>query len=92
LFCQRAKHKGCKALVNVSSFDACKSILEAAEARGDNAMILNIQGIDLIAAEAKYHSACRASYVSKSKHQAFKEENDVEECAYAQAVLTEARS
>ena len=32
----------------------------------------------------KYHSACRASYVSKSniKHQVFKEENPNEECIY----------
>ena len=32
LFCQKAKHKGSKALVNVSSFDSRKSIVEAAEA------------------------------------------------------------
>ena len=32
----------------------------------------------------KYHSACRASYGSKSniKHQVFKEENPNEECIY----------
>ena len=39
LFCQKAKHKESKALVNVSSFDSCKSIVEAAEARGDDAFL-----------------------------------------------------
>ena len=88
LFCQKVKHKGSKVLTNVSSFDACDSIRAAAETRGDSAMIRNIQGVDLIAMEAKYHSACRASYVSKSniKHQTFKEENEEEECVYAQAL------
>lgn len=82
------KHKGSKVLSNVSSFDACNSIRAAAKTRGDSAMIRNIQGVDLIAMEAKYHSACRTSYVSKSniKHQTFKEENEEEECVYAQAL------
>lgn len=87
LFCQKVKHKGGKVLINVSCFDASDSIRAASEARGDNAMIRNIQGVNLIAAQAKYHSTCHASYVSKSnlKHQAFHEENEVEECVFAQA-------
>ena len=87
LFCQKAKHKGSKALVNVSSFDSCKSIVEAAEARGDDAFLISIRDVDLIAVDAKYHSACRASYVSKPnlKHQTYKEENTTEECKYEEA-------
>ena len=52
MFCQKVKHKGTKALVNVSSLDACTSIHAAAAARGDQAMITNIAGVDLIAVEA----------------------------------------
>ena len=87
LFCQKAKRKGSKALVNVSSFDSCKSIVEAAEARGDDAFLISIRDVDLIAADAKYHSACRASYVSKTnlKHETHNEENTTKECKYEEA-------
>ena len=68
----------------MSSFDACQTIISTAEARSDTGLLTNIRGLDVIAAEVKYHSACRASYVSKSniKHQVFKEENPNEECIY----------
>ena len=84
IFCLKSKHKGVKTLTHVSSFDAYQAIISAAEPRGDTGLLTNIQGLDLIAAEAKYHSACRASYVSKSnlKRQVFKEENPNEECIY----------
>ena len=40
--------------------------------------------MDLIAIDAKYHSARRASYVSKTnlKNQTYKEENKTNECKY----------
>lgn len=43
--------------------------------------------MDLIAVDAKYHSACRASYVSKTnlKHQIYKERNKTDECKYESA-------
>ena len=84
IFCQKSKHKGVKTLTHVSSFDACQTIISTAEARSDTGLLTNIRGLDVIAAEVKYHSACRASYVSKSniKHQVFKEENPNEECIY----------
>ena len=84
IFCQKSKHKGVKTLTHVSSFDACQTIISTAEARGDTGLLTNIRGLDVIAAEVKYHSACQASYVSKSniKHQIFKEENPNEECIY----------
>lgn len=94
MFCQKIKHKGVKTLINVSSFDACKSIVAAAEARAYLDFITNIRELDLIAVEAKYHSACRASYVSKSnlKRQTFKDEDEKEECIYEKSfkeLLTE---
>ena len=97
IFCQKSKHKRVKTLINASSFDACQTIIFAAEARGDHVLLPNIRGLDLIAEEAKYHSACRASYVSQSnlKHQAFKEEDASEECLYDKSfreLLTEIES
>lgn len=81
LFCQRKKHKTCKELLNVRSFDACQTIRHAAEVRNDESMLLKIHGIDLIAAEAKYHKACRSNYVSKSnlQYQERKEDNSEED-------------
>ena len=77
LFCQKKKHKSCRELLNVRSFDACQSIRHAAEIRNDENMLLKIHGIDLIAAEAKYHKVCRSKYVSKSniQYQERKEDN-----------------
>lgn len=90
LFCQKVKHKGVKTLVNVASFEASKVIVDAACERGDSYMLMNINGIDLIAAEAKYHSACRANYVSKSnlKYHSYKEESEDIECVYSAAFDT----
>ena len=87
MFCQKTKHKGCKSLLSVCTYDACQTIKNAATSRCDNAMILNIRDVDLIAVEAKYHSACRANYVSKSnlKFLEFKEEGKEEEDVYVQA-------
>ena len=66
LFCQQKKSKGRTKLMNVSTFDSCKAIEEAARARSDQVMLLKILGVDLIASEAKYHKQCRSQYVSKS--------------------------
>lgn len=66
VFCQKKKHKGCKDLINVTSFDSCESIRHAAEVRNDQEMLVKIQEIDQIASEAKYYNACRSKYVSKS--------------------------
>ena len=79
LFCQKAKHKASMALVNVSSFDSRKSIVEAAEARGDDAFLISIRDVDLM--------ACQASYVSKTnlKQHNYKEENTTKECKYEEA-------
>lgn len=64
-------------MCNVCRFDACKTIQDAAELRGDEEMIIQIKDIDLIAAQAKYHKSCHSQYVSKTnlKHQLFTEVN-----------------
>ena len=65
---------------NVSTFEACKSILHAAEKFVDENMLRVLLSVnsDLIAAEAKYHKNCLASYISKSnlKHRVLSETNE----------------
>ena len=53
---------------NVCTFEACESVRQAAESKGDEGMLHALISVnhDLIAAEAKYHKTCFASYVSKS--------------------------
>ena len=62
---------------NVCTFEACESVRKAAESKGDEGMLHVLISVnnDLIAAEAKYHKTCFASYISKSnlKHKSFKE-------------------
>lgn len=90
LFCQKVKRKGVKTLLNVASFEAGYAIVNAARTRCDHVMLLNIEGVDLIASEAKYHSACRANYVSKTnlKYVSYKEESEEDECIYSAAFDT----
>ena len=64
---------------SVCTLGACQTIKEAAESNCDEQMLHILRGVsnDLIAAEAKYHKSCFASYVSKSnlKHQTFREKD-----------------
>ena len=85
LFCQQKKAKGTTKLMNVSTFDSCKAIEEAARARSDQVMLLKILGVDLIAAEAKYHKQCRSQYVSKSNLSFAEFRVDGEEDIYTKA-------
>ena len=65
---------------NVSTFEACKSIQQAAKKLGDEDMLRVLLSVnsDLIAAEAKYHKTCLASYINKSnlKHRVLSETNE----------------
>ena len=87
IFCQKKKYKGIKELISVASFDSCQAILDAAAARDDQPLLINIKGVDMIAKEAKYHGKCRSKYVSKTnlKYQGYKEDNEEEECVYSAA-------
>ena len=77
-------------MCNVCTFGACKTIEDAAELRGDEVMMIRIKGVDLIAAEAKYHKSCHSQYVSKSnlKQQIFKKSNLQEESLYSKVFQT----
>ena len=78
LFCKCKTHKKIKETINVSTFEACESIRYSAEAKGDEGLLHIIRGVNYnlrIAAEAKYHKNCFATYVSKRnlKYSSFKE-------------------
>ena len=67
--CKNKTYKKSRDLANVCTFEACQSICipSAAERKGDSSMLHILNGVngDLIAAEAKYHKNCFATYVSK---------------------------
>ena len=65
--CKNKSHKKSRDLINLCTFEACESIRIAAERKGDSSMLHILNGVngDLIAAEAKYHKNCFATYVSK---------------------------
>ena len=49
------------------TFQACETIVQTANVKGDED-ILRVTGAvnnDLVAAEARYHKACHATYISK---------------------------
>ena len=58
IFCQKKKYKGVKELISVASFGSCQAIVDAAIARDDQRLLLNVKGVDLIAKEAKHHGKC----------------------------------
>ncbi|XP_078679324.1 uncharacterized protein LOC144914979 [Branchiostoma floridae x Branchiostoma belcheri] len=68
LFCQRRKSNGIVKLVNVATFDCCKTIVKSAILKSDENLLRHIRGTDLIAAEAKYHRYCRAKYVNNLRN------------------------
>lgn len=65
--CKNKTLKKSRDLINLCTFEACESIQIAAERKGDSSMLHILNGVngDLIAAEAKYHKNCFATYVSK---------------------------
>jgi len=88
LFCKNRTYKKERVMQNVSTFEACNTIMQCAEAKGDQDMLHILLGVnnDLVAAEGKYHKTCYASYVSKSnlKSRSFKEDEG-KESAFDQA-------
>ena len=91
LFCQCKSHKKNKRMYNISTFNASKKILDAANAKEDFDMIARIGDVDLIAMKARYHNSCRAQYTSKTNlmYTAFKEAKgkDVYGDAFAELVI-----
>ena len=88
LFCKQLSYKKDKKLINVATWDGRDTIYAAAEAKGDAELLFALSNVskDLVAAEGKYHRACRASYVSKAniKHKLVKP--DAQEDAFVSAM------
>jgi len=80
LFCHNKTYKKVAVMYNVSTFEACHRIRNAAEVKGDEQLLHCLRSVnyDLIAADAKYHKDCLSSYVSKSnlQHQRFPSSKD----------------
>ena len=89
-FCRNKTHRKVATMYNVSTFEACESIKNAADAKGDESMLHCLLSVndDLIAAEAKYHKDCFSSYVSKSnlKHQGFGDNISAHDAAFKDLV------
>ena len=88
MFCKQLSYKKDNKLINVASWDGRDTIYAAAEAKGDTELLFALSNVskDLVAAEGKYHRACRASYVCKAniKHKLVKP--DAQEDAFVCAM------
>lgn len=83
IFCKKegpksVKTKGYWTTESTSMFEfgGWQSVVEKAEKIGDEQLLLRIRGVDLFAAEARYHKSCRRSYVAGYKVSGNKEEKD----------------
>ena len=65
LFCKQLSNKKDRKLLNLASWDGRDTIYSAAETKGDTELLFTLSNVskDLLAAEGKYHRACRATYV-----------------------------
>ena len=69
IFCEKKKKKVKQEqqnLVQIQTFEIQESIVNEATELGDVNLLRKINGIDLIAKEAKYHSWCRKDYSNKT--------------------------
>ena len=68
LFCKKKTQKKIKQMAMARKFQACETIVQTATVKGEED-ILRVTGAvnnDLVAAEARYHKACHATYISKN--------------------------
>ena len=67
---RRKRKKKIKQMTMVRQFQACETIVQTATVKGDED-ILRVTGAvnnDLVAAEARYHKACHATYSKNNLH------------------------
>ena len=65
---QEENAKKIKQMTMARTFQACETIVQTATVKGDED-ILRVTGAvnnDLVAAEARYHKACHATYICKN--------------------------
>lgn len=68
-FVKKRTLKKNREMLIISMFEACETIMNAGKSNWDEGMLHILRGVnnDLVAADAKYHKACHASYVKKKK-------------------------
>ena len=69
IFCDsksRKTHGSREFLTTCETLEAQDTILQSAEALNDSHLLLQIQNIDFIAKEVKYHNSCRSAYNLKA--------------------------
>ena len=64
IFCKKKTQKKIKQMTMVRQFQACETIVQTATVKGDEDT--GAVNNDLVAAEARYHKACHATYISKN--------------------------
>ena len=68
IFCKKKTQQKIKQMTMVRQFQACETIVQTATVKGDEDK-LRVTGAvnnDLVAAEARSHKACHATYISKN--------------------------
>ena len=68
LFCKKKTQIKIKQMTLARTFQACETIVKTATVK-DEEDIFRVTGAvnnDLVAAEARYHKACHATYISKN--------------------------
>ncbi|KAG1661423.1 Malonyl-CoA decarboxylase, mitochondrial [Nymphon striatum] len=82
-----------KELHNVMTFEASSKIAHCAEGRKDTDILCNINGVDLIAIEAKYHKSCHVAYCgARSLHKYRSNHTEATRSSYdisSQCLITE---
>lgn len=68
-WCKKCTLKKNREMLIISMFEACETIMNAGKSNWDEVMLHILRGVnnDLVAADAKCHKACHASYVKKKK-------------------------
>ena len=84
IFCQQKKYHGQKNLCQIRSLQGEQNLKIAIAKQDDDKMMHQVNGVDLIAADAKYHPLCRSTYISKGRTQVYEPRPD-EEDAYKSA-------
>ena len=64
IFCQQEKYHGQKDLCQIRSLQGEQNLKTAIPKQDDDKMMYRVNGVDLIAADAKYHPLCRSTYIS----------------------------
>ncbi|MCG7882443.1 MAG: hypothetical protein JAY96_12745 [Candidatus Thiodiazotropha endolucinida] len=75
IFCNKEgkislKKSGVRTTEDTSKFasDSWKTVLESAENRNDEKLLLRIRGFDLFASEAHFHNSCRKKYIQDPQY------------------------